>query len=134
MLVYGIKDLILTRYIDFDFQIDNNSRKSTSGSVFTLIGRAIVWMSIKQGHIVDSTMEAEYVAACEAVKEAIWPKTFLADLKVISNMHLPITLYFDNSGVVANTKEPRSHKLDKHIKRKYHLIRGIMQRGDVIVK
>ena len=38
-----------------------------------------------------------------------------------------------NSGVVANSKEPRTHKKGKHIKRKYHLIRDIVQRGDVVV-
>ncbi|TYK08875.1 gag/pol protein [Cucumis melo var. makuwa] len=39
-------------------------RKSMSGSVFTLNGRVVVWRSIKQGCIVDSTIEAKYVAAC----------------------------------------------------------------------
>ncbi|KAA0037540.1 retrovirus-related pol polyprotein from transposon tnt 1-94 [Cucumis melo var. makuwa] len=33
---------------------------------------------------------------------------------------------------VANSKEPRNHKRGKHIERKYHLIREIVQRGDVI--
>ncbi|TYK02508.1 gag/pol protein [Cucumis melo var. makuwa] len=68
MLVYGAKDLILTGYTDSDIQTNKDSRKSTSGSVFTLNGRAIVWRSIKQGCIADSTMEAEYVTACEAAK------------------------------------------------------------------
>ena len=78
-------------------------------------------------------MEAEYVAVCEAAKGAVWLRKFLHDLEVVSNMNLPITLYYDNSGTVANSKEPRSHKWGKHIERKYHLIREIMQRGDVIV-
>ena len=45
-----------------------------------------------------------------------------------------MTLYCDNSGAVANSKEPRSHKRSKHIERKYHLIRDIVARGDVEVK
>ena len=44
-----------------------------------------------------------------------------------------ITLFCDNSGAVANSKEPRSHKRGKHIERKYHLIREIVNRGDVTV-
>ncbi|KAA0053235.1 retrovirus-related pol polyprotein from transposon tnt 1-94 [Cucumis melo var. makuwa] len=36
MLVYGVKDLILIRYIDSYFQIDKDYRKSTLGLVFTL--------------------------------------------------------------------------------------------------
>ncbi|KAL0561491.1 hypothetical protein IC582_001919 [Cucumis melo] len=132
-LVYGSKDLILTGYTDSDFQTDRDSRKSTSGSVFTLNGGAVVWRSIKQGCIADSTMEAEYVAACEAAKEAVWLRNFLIDLEVVPNMSKPITLYCDNSGDVANSREPRSHKHGKHIERKYHLIREIVHRGDVIV-
>ena len=42
MLVYGAKDLILTRYTDSDLQIDKDSKKSMSGSVLTLNGRAVV--------------------------------------------------------------------------------------------
>ncbi|KAA0042022.1 gag/pol protein [Cucumis melo var. makuwa] len=122
MLVYGAKDLIFTRYTDSDFQTDKDSRKSTSGSVFTLNGVAVVWRSIKQGCIADSTMEAEYVVACEAAKEAVWLRKFPHDLEVVPNMNLLITLYCDNSEAVANSKELCSHKRGKHIERKYHLI------------
>ncbi|TYK14919.1 putative gag-pol polyprotein [Cucumis melo var. makuwa] len=59
--------------------------------------------------------EAEYVAACEEAKEAVWLKKFLTDLEVVPNMHLPITLYCDNSGAVANLRERRSQKGGKHI-------------------
>ncbi|KAA0035875.1 retrovirus-related pol polyprotein from transposon tnt 1-94 [Cucumis melo var. makuwa] len=133
MLVYGAKDLILTGYTDSDFQTDKDSRKSTSRSMFTLNGEAVVWRSIKQGCIADSSMEAEYVAACEAAKEAVWLRKFLHDLEVVPNMNLPIALYCDNSGAIANSKEPCSHKRGKHIERKYNLIWKIVQRGDVIV-
>ncbi|KAA0045350.1 gag/pol protein [Cucumis melo var. makuwa] len=125
--------LILTGYIVSDFQFDKDARKSTSRSVFTLNGGAVIWRSIKQSCIVDSTMEAKYVAACEAAKEAVWLKKFLTDLKVVPNMNLPITLYCDNSGAVANSREPRSHKRGKHIERKYHLIRKIVLQGDVTI-
>ena len=72
-------------------------------------------------------MEAGYVAACEATKEVVWLRKFLTDLEIIPNISMPITLYCDNSGVVANSKEPRSHKRGKHIEHKYHLIREIVQ-------
>ncbi|KAA0032279.1 gag/pol protein [Cucumis melo var. makuwa] len=71
MLMYGSKDLILTGYTESDFQTDKDARKSTSGLVFTLNGGALLWRSIKQSCIADSTMEAEYVAACEAAKEVL---------------------------------------------------------------
>ena len=44
-----------------------------------------------------------------------------------------ITLFYDNSGAVANAKEPRSYKRRKYIERKYHLIREIVNKGDAKV-
>ena len=60
-------------------------------------------------------MEAKYVAACEVAKEAIWLMKFLSDLGIIRMEQVPITLFCDNSGVVAQFKDPRNHKTGKHI-------------------
>ena len=40
-------------------------------------------------------------------------------------------LYCDNNGAIAQAKEPRSHQRSKHILRRYHLIREIIDRGDI---
>ena len=101
MLVYHSKDLIPIGYTDLDFQSDLDFRKSTSGSVFTLGGGVISWRSVKQSQIADSTMEAEYVVACEAVKEVVWLKKFLSNLGVMGMEQVPITLFCNNSRVVA---------------------------------
>ena len=71
MLFYQYEDLIHIGYTDSDFQLNLDFRKSTLGCVFTLGGGAISWRSVKQSCIADSTMEAEYVAACEVSKEAV---------------------------------------------------------------
>lgn len=55
MLVYCNEDLTPLSYTDFDFQLNRDSRKSMSRSVFTLGGGTIVWRSIKQSCIVNST-------------------------------------------------------------------------------
>jgi hypothetical protein len=78
-------------------------------------------------------MKVEYVATCEAAKEAVWLKKFLADLGAMRIEKSPITLFCDNSGAVAQSMEPRKYRKGKHIERKYHLIREIVSRGDVIV-
>ena len=78
-------------------------------------------------------MEAEYVAACEAAKEAVWLKKFLSNLVVMGMEQVPITLFCDNSGAVAQSNDPRNHKKGKHIGRKYHIIRDSVTRGDVVV-
>ena len=42
-------------------------------------------------------------------------------------------MFCDNSGAVAQSKDPRNHKKEKHIERKYHIIKDIIARGDVVV-
>tara|TARA_R110002060_G_scaffold20224_2_gene27517 strand:+ start:187 stop:972 length:786 start_codon:yes stop_codon:yes gene_type:complete len=126
MLVYSGGDLTPIGYTDSDFQTCKDSRKSTSGSVFLLGGGAIVWRSIKQSCIADSTMEAEYVAASEASKEIVWLKKFLSDLEVVPS-DKAIALYCDNNAAIANTKEARYHSRAKHIDRKYHIIREAVE-------
>lgn len=71
MPVYWSEEVCPVGYIDFDFMSDKDSKKSTSGYVFTLGRGAISWRSIKQDCMVDFTIEAEYIASCEAAKEAI---------------------------------------------------------------
>ena len=88
---------------------------------------------MKHSGVSDFTMEAKYVAASKAVKEIVWLRNVLRDLKVIPDLEQPMVVYCDNSGAVANNKEPRIHQRGKHIDRKFHLIRDIVERGDVTV-
>ena len=73
-------------------------------------------------------MEVEYVVACETAKEDVWLKKFHSDLSVVRMKQVPITLFYDNSGVVTQSKDPRNHKKGKHIERKYHIICNIVAR------
>ena len=95
--------------------------------MFTLGGGAISWRSVKQSCIADSTIEAEYVTACEAAKEAVWLKKFLYDLGVVRMEQVPITFFCNNSRAVEQSKDPRNHKKGKHIERKYHIIRDVYE-------
>ena len=99
--------------------------------MFCLNGGAVSWRSSKQDTVADSTTEAEYIAASEAAKEAIWIKKFIAGLGVVPSILDPVNLYCDNNGAIAQAKEPISHQRSKHILRRYHLIREIIERRDV---
>ena len=71
MLVYQADSLVPLGYTNSDFQSYKDSRKSTSGYVFTLGSGAISWRSRQQSCIADSIIVAEYVAASKAAKEAV---------------------------------------------------------------
>ena len=79
----------------------------------------------------DSTTEAEYIAASDAAKEVVWIKNFIFILGVVPSITNPLDVYCDNNGAIAQAKEPRSHQRSKHILRRFHLIREIIERGDV---
>ena len=78
-LVYGGEDngLVVTGYTDASFQTCIDDFRSQSGYVFCLNGGAVIWKSSKQPTVADSTTEAEYIAASEAAKEAVWVKKFV---------------------------------------------------------
>ncbi|KAJ9547484.1 hypothetical protein OSB04_020027 [Centaurea solstitialis] len=77
------------------------------------------------------TTEAEYIAVSDAANEAVWLRNFISDLKVVASISRPVDIYCDNSGAVAQAKEPGEHHKSRHVPRKYHLIREIIGRGDV---
>ena len=131
-LVYGgEEELVVTGYTDASFQIDKDESKSQSDYVFTINGGAVSWKSSKQETVTDSTTEAEYIAALEAAKEGVWIRKFLIELGVFPNASSPLGLYCDNSGAIAQAKEPRNHQKSKHVMRRFHLIREFIDRGEI---
>ncbi|KAK8667592.1 hypothetical protein V6N13_007740 [Hibiscus sabdariffa] len=107
-LVYGGEEqLSIKGYTDASFQTDKDDSRSQSGFVFRLNG------------------------ASEAAKEAVWIKKFITELGVVPSISDALELYCDNNGAIAQAKEPRSHQRSKHILRRFHLIREIVDRGDV---
>jgi hypothetical protein len=68
--------------------------------VLCLNGEAVSWKSSKQDIVADSTMEAEYIAASEAIKETVWIKKFVSELGVVPSASSPIDHYCDNSGAI----------------------------------
>ena len=79
-LCFTTASLKLQGYVAADFVGEINSRKSTTGFVFTLGGTAISWASNLQKIVTLSTIEAEYVAATKTGKEMIWLHGFLDEL------------------------------------------------------
>jgi hypothetical protein len=130
-LVFGGEyELAVKGYTDASFQTDKDD-STQSDVVFFLNGGAVSWKSSKQEMVADSTSEAEYIVASEASKEAVWIRKFVSELGVVPSESSPVDLCCDNSGTIAQAKEPRSHQKSKHILQRYHLIREIIEKGDV---
>ena len=118
-------------YCDSDFAGDLDKRRSTTGYVFTLSGGPVSWRSILQSTIALFTTKAEYMAATEAVKEAIWLKGLLGDLRVI---HENIAVFYDNQSAIFLAKNQTYHARTKHIDVKYHYMREIIESSIVLLR
>ena len=87
----------------------NSDFASTGGDVFMLAGAAISHSSKLQSIVALSTCEAEYVAMCEAGKEAVWLAYLSAELG-FRKRSTPVTLYADNQGAPKQPQVPPSNK------------------------
>ena len=66
-----------------------------------------------------STIEAEYIAAAEACKEALWLTCLVGDLGI--QLEMPM-LHCDSQSVIMLAKNLVFHAKTKHIAIKYHFI------------
>ena len=60
-------------------------------------------------------------------------RNFITELGIVPSIVDPIPFYYDNSGAIAQAKEPRAHSKSKHVHRKYRLIREIVKQKNVVI-
>jgi hypothetical protein len=118
-------------YVDLDYASDLDKRRSLTGFVFTLLGCAISWKATLQSTVALSTTEAEYMAAAEAVKEAIWLRGLVSDLGLQQDETI---VFCDSQSAIHLTKNQMYHERTKHIDVRYHFLREVVTQGDITVK
>ena len=121
-------DTTLIGLCDSDYAADPDTRRSTTGYVFTFNGGAITWSSKRQPTIAASTTEAEYMAAAAAVKEALWLRKLMRALKIDTGV---INICSDNQGAIKLLRNPISSLRSKHIDVMHHFARERVVRGEV---
>lgn len=116
-------------YSDADWGGDKDTRRSTTGYVFMLGTGALSWGSRLQATVALSSAEAEYMAACAAVQEAIHLRELMGDLGYKQDR--ATVIYEDNQGCIALSANPVFRKRTKHIDIRYHFIRERVTSGEV---
>ena len=89
----------------------------------------ISWMSRKQDLVALSSVEAEYVAACEVGKEVVCLRKLLIDL--FEKSLGPTMINCDNQSCIKMSRDPVFHARTKHINNKFHFISNLVQDGIV---
>ncbi|GJU57358.1 retrotransposon protein, putative, ty1-copia subclass [Tanacetum coccineum] len=93
---------------------DVDDLKSQTGYVFVLNGGAVDWKSTRQSISATSSIEAEYIAAYDASKEAVWIRKFISGLGIVPIIEEPINMYCDNTGAITIANESGITKGARH--------------------
>jgi hypothetical protein len=92
----------------------------------------ISWASRKQKFVAHNTVEAEYIAACDACTKAVWL------CKLISGLFDQVldtpAIYCDNQSCVKLSENFMFHDRSKHIEIKYYFIHDKIEKGEVILQ
>ncbi|GJV01823.1 hypothetical protein Tco_1335392 [Tanacetum coccineum] len=126
-LVYGTdrgNHVDVTGFVDSDYAKDPDKGRSITGYAFLVQGCVVSWKATLQHVVALSTIEAEYMALTEAVKEAIWLRGLLEELGVELNT---VAVNCDNQGAIHLSRNHVFHDV------RYHFIREVLEAKTVKV-
>ncbi|UYV64999.1 K02A2.6-like [Cordylochernes scorpioides] len=132
-ITYRKSNEALHGYVDADWGGNLVDRKSHTGIVYFLARGPIAWESKKQQTVTLSSTESEYIALCEAGKEAVYLRALLDEMGFGELLNGPTVLKTDNQGAQQLARNPVYHARTKHIDIKWHFIRSICSDGLVEV-
>ena len=131
-------DQRLDLFVDADFAVlwgyeddqDPVCVRSRTGYVMTLGDCPLHWCSKLQTETACSTLEAEYIALAQAMRELVPIRRIfvemLREFKLIGQHEIPVksTVFEDNNGCIATCTAPKMSPRTKHIAVKYHFVRN----------
>jgi len=78
------------------------------------------WVCKKQSSVAMSSAEAEYIALAEAVKEALWYRSWITE---VFEKEICVHIHCDNTAAIALSSNDTIHERSKHIALRHHFIR-----------
>jgi hypothetical protein len=118
----------LTVYGDASFAV-GPLKQSISGYVIYLNGTPLLWGSLKQTIVVDSSCSAEFVAASVAVKQLLHAENMIGFLGFTCMK--PYRMYTDSMACLHIATNPAKLGNVRHLQIRYHLVRCYVTLGDV---
>jgi hypothetical protein len=117
-------------YSDASFAV-GETKQSISGFDIMINGSPILWGSLKQTVVVDSTCSSEYVAAsicCKQIMQAENMVQFLGFTCV-----RPYKMYTDSEACLKIATNASKLGMVRHLEIRYHLVRCIILAGDIVL-
>jgi hypothetical protein len=115
-------------YADASFAIGEN-KQSISGFIIYLNGVPILWGSLKQTIVVDSSCSAEFVAASIGCKQLLHAENMVAFFGFTCPK--PYRFYTDSTACLHIATNPTKLGNVRHLNIRYHLVRCCVSLGDL---
>ncbi|CAB1106269.1 unnamed protein product [Ectocarpus sp. CCAP 1310/34] len=122
--------LDLDVFVDSSYADSTVDRRSTTGLAVTVGGTVVCASTKTQPVTAQSTTEAEYIAAGEGVKEALFVRGVLSFIAPETS-GATIRVREDNEGALALVQNPFSSARSKHIDVRFHFIRELFKAGKI---
>ena len=118
--------------VDSDWATDAATRKSISGIVFYFAGAAIHYKTKFQNIVSHSSTEAEFIAACDAAKVALYLRSIFEDIGIPQEE--ATVILEDNTGalMMANAKQPT--RRTKHMEVKHFAIQDWVEQDLILLE
>jgi hypothetical protein len=125
------KRYCLIIYSDASFAI-GETKQSVSGFVVYLNGTPLLWGSLKQTIVVDSSCSAEYVAASIACKQAIHAENMIGSLGFSCTK--PYVMYTDSTACLSIATNALRLGNVRHLAIRYNLVRCYVTIGEITMR
>jgi hypothetical protein len=119
-------------FADADYGGCRDTRRSTSGYIFTMAGGPVTWSSKRQNTVALSTVEAEYVAMSRCAQQMTWMKSWMDEVSIEHT--IPGIIKGDSQGAIALTRNTKDHGKVKHIDIRHHYIRELVHSGAIAIE
>jgi len=133
-ITYSKSGKPLHAYVDADWEGNIDNRRSCIGLVLVLAEGPISWKSKQQKSVALSTMEAEYMALSEVVKEVIYTRRLLTHMGGGAYADDSTCINCDNQSAIRFSKDTIYHQRSKHVDIRFHFTREAQEAKEVIVQ
>jgi hypothetical protein len=124
------KRFTVVAYSDASFAV-GETKQSISGFDIMINGSPVLWGSLKQTVVVDSTCSAEYVAASICCKQIMHAENMVQFLEFTCVR--PYKMYTDSEACMKIANNASKLGMVRHLEIRYHLVRCIILAGDIVL-